>query len=64
MQWNDLTWEMQVQVLDKFEDLLLHQTDIAMQDAMVAAIVELEIWSNRECKIIEDFAGSEGGEKK
>jgi len=64
MQWNDLTWEMQMQVLDKFGDLLLHQTDEKMQNAMVAAIVELEMWSNTPCKIIEDFAGFEEGEKK
>lgn len=57
MQWNDLTWEEQKQILDKIEDLLLQQTDEKVQDAMVAAISELEIWSNRECKILQEFEG-------
>lgn len=62
MLWNELTWEMQMQVVDKIEEVLLKETNVEMQDAIVAAMNELEIWSNTPCKIIEDFRGSEEGE--
>lgn len=57
MLWNELTWEMQMQVVDKIEEVLLKETNADMQDAIVAAMNELEIWSNRECKISQDFEG-------
>ena len=58
MQWNELSWETQMKVLDKIEEILLKETDVPMQDAIVAAISELEVWSNSPCKISEDFEGS------
>lgn len=57
MQWNELSWETQMKVLDKIEEILLKETDVPMQDAIVAAISELEVWSNSPCKISEDFEG-------
>jgi hypothetical protein len=55
--WNELTYELQMQVLDKFEDLLQKETDNDVRLAIAAGITELEIWSNTPCKIIEDFEG-------
>lgn len=46
-----------MQVLDKIEELMLKQTDPDLQKAMIGAISELEIWSNRECKILQEFEG-------
>ena len=57
LQWNELSFELQMQVLDKFEELLQNETDNDMRIAMAAGITELEIWSNTPCKIIEDFEG-------
>lgn len=54
MQWNDLSWEMQRHVLNKLEEKLLEETDIPTQDAMVAAIQELELWSNTPCPVVDD----------
>ena len=57
LQWNELSFELQMQVLDKFEELLQQEPDNDMRIAMAAGITELEIWSNTPCKIIEDFEG-------
>lgn len=46
MQWNDLDYEVQLKVLDRFGDLLLKEEDEQLQFAMAAALVELEVWSN------------------
>jgi hypothetical protein len=51
MQWNDVDYKTQKKILDMLEELLLKQTEFEIQDAMVAAIVELEVWSNRPCPI-------------
>ena len=52
IQWNDVDYKTQRKILDMFEDLLLKQTEFEIQDAMVAAIVELEVWSNRPCPVV------------
>lgn len=59
MQWNDLDFEMQRQVLDKIGNLMLEEVDEHLQFAIAAGIVELELWSNTPCKILGDFEGSE-----
>lgn len=51
MQWNNFDYQTQKKILDMLEDLLLKQTDIDIQEAMVAAILELEAWSNRPCPV-------------
>lgn len=51
IQWNDVDYKTQKKILDMLEDLLLKQTEFDIQDAMVAAIVELEVWSNRPCPV-------------
>lgn len=49
--WNNVDYKTQRRILGMLEDLLLKQTDFEIQDAMVAAIVELETWSNRPCAV-------------
>jgi hypothetical protein len=51
IQWNELTFEQQQKILACIEDLLLRQTDIDMQDGLVAAMTELETWSHSPCSI-------------
>jgi hypothetical protein len=51
MQWNDVDYKTQRKILDMLEDLLLKQTNTDIQEAMVAAILELEAWSNRPCPV-------------
>lgn len=52
MQWNDLDYETQRQVISQIGDLMLKQTDERLQFAMAAAMVELDMWSNTPCPII------------
>jgi len=44
--WNDFSYEDQQKVLDKIEEVLLREKDEHMQDVLMAAMIELEIWSN------------------
>lgn len=46
MQWNDLDYETQLKVIDRFGDVMLQEKDERLQFAMAAALVELEMWSN------------------
>jgi hypothetical protein len=46
MIWNELDYETQMKVIDKVVDLLKHEDDALMQDGIMAAVHELEIWSN------------------
>ena len=46
MLWNDLDYETQLLVMDRFGDMLLAEKDESLQFAMAAALVELETWSN------------------
>lgn len=57
IQWNDVDYKTQKKILDMLEELLLKQTEFEIQDAMVAAIVELEVWSNRPCPV-QDIDGN------
>lgn len=54
IQWNNVNYKTQKKILDMLEELLLRQTDFEVQDAMVAAIVELEVWSNRPCPVQDE----------
>jgi len=51
MQWNDLSYELQQQVYDRLEKTLLQERDIEVQDAIVAAMEELEHWDNSPCPV-------------
>ncbi len=53
IQWNELSFEQQKKILGLIEDLLLRQTDIELQDGLVAAMVELEMWSNSPCPVLD-----------
>lgn len=48
--WNEIEYETQVKILELIEECLLKQKDIPIQDAMVAAINELELWDNSPCE--------------
>jgi len=50
MLWNELSYENQLKVISLIEDALLEQTDELMQDGLIAAITELETWSNSPCE--------------
>jgi hypothetical protein len=52
MLWNELSYEDQIKVMNLIEDLLLRQTHESMQDGLVAALNELELWSNSPCETI------------
>lgn len=53
--WNELDYELQVKVLGLIEETLLKQTDINLQDGLVAAMNELELWDNSPCKGFPDY---------
>ena len=46
MIWNELDYATQMRVIDKIVDLLKDEDDGLMQDGIIAAVHELEIWSN------------------
>jgi len=52
MIWNELEYSLQVKVMDRIVDLLKDEEDDEMQDGLIAAIHELEVWSNTPCQII------------
>lgn len=55
MQWNELSYEMQMKVLDRIGDLMLEEDDDEpLQFALAAAIMELEVWSNSPCQVVEE----------
>lgn len=54
--WNEINYETQMKIMSLIEDLLLKQTNESIQDGMVAAITELEIWSNSPCEVIESLS--------
>lgn len=60
MLWNELNYELQQKVIDRIVDLLKDEENDAMQDGIIAAVHELEVWSNSPCTII----GEHGFEEK
>jgi hypothetical protein len=46
MIWNQLTYETQTKIVDKIIDLLKEDNDDLTQDGLIAAVNELETWSN------------------
>jgi hypothetical protein len=61
MLWNHLDYSTQVKVIDRIVDLLKDEEDDLMQDGIIAAVHELEVWSNTPCQIVEDDPFSEKG---
>lgn len=55
MLWNDISYELQLQVINKMGDLMLKEKDEFLQFAMAAAMVELEMWSNSPCSSEEPY---------
>lgn len=54
MIWNELDYSLQRRVIDRIVDLLKDEEVGEMQDGIIAAVHELEIWSNTPCEIIGD----------
>lgn len=52
MQWNELEYSFQMKVIDRIASLLKEEDE--MSYGIIAAIHELEIWSNSPCSILED----------
>ena len=54
MQWNELDYDLQQKVIDRVVDLLQDEEDGTMVDGIMAAVHELEIWSNTPCTVTEE----------
>lgn len=54
MIWNQLPYELQQKVIDRIVTLLEDEEDDVMQDGLIAAVHELEVWSNSPCQIIDE----------
>ena len=53
MQWNELDYDLQMKVVDRIINLLDKEKDPMMWEGIVAAMHELEIWSNSPCLTVE-----------
>lgn len=53
MIWNELPYHLQSKVIDRIVDCLKDEEDDAMQDGLIAAVHELEVWSNSPCTVVE-----------
>ncbi len=53
MLWNQLDYPLQSKVIDRIVDLLKDEEDDTMQDGIIAAVHELEVWSNSPCQTLD-----------
>lgn len=53
MLWNKLEYQEQLQIIDKIVSLLEKEEDPRVQDGLMAAIHELELWSNSPIQSLE-----------
>ena len=53
MIWNNLSYDLQCKVIDRIVDLLKDEENDAMVDGIIAAVHELEVWSNSPCTVVE-----------
>jgi hypothetical protein len=53
MIWNNLSYSLQCKVIDRIVDLLKDEENDHMIDGIMAAVHELEVWSNSPCTVIE-----------
>lgn len=60
MIWNKLNYGLRQKVIDRIVTLLESEEDSDMQDGLIAAVHELEVWSNSPCTVI----GETGFEEK
>jgi hypothetical protein len=51
MIWNELPYELQQKVINRIVTLLETENNDDMQDGLIAAVHELEVWSNTPCQI-------------
>lgn len=58
MLWNNLDYNLQAAVIDRIVDLLKTEEDDAMQDGIMAAVHELELWSNKSLEELHAKAES------
>jgi len=54
MLWNELEYSDQMKIIDRIVSLLEKEDDSLMQDGIIAAIHELEVWSNSPCQILDE----------
>jgi hypothetical protein len=55
MLWNELSYDLQLIILEKFSDSLTNEEDEEIIDAVMAAVNELLVWSNSPCEIYDEF---------
>lgn len=56
--WNHLQYADQVKAMNKITELIKSQTDPIVKTALIAALSELEIWSNATCEDVDfQFSG-------
>lgn len=53
MIWNQLDYNLQQKVIDRIVTLLETEEDSNMQDGLIAAVHELEVWSNSPCEVLD-----------
>jgi hypothetical protein len=53
MIWNQLDYDLQQKVIDRIVTLLESEEDSNMQDGLIAAVHELEVWSNSPCQVLD-----------
>lgn len=53
MLWNELDYNVQQKVIDRIVDLLKDEEQDIMVDGIIAAVHELEVWSNTPCQVME-----------
>jgi len=58
MLWNNLDYSLQAAVVERIIDLLRVEEDDAMQDGIIAAVHELELWSNKSLDELHARANS------
>ena len=54
MIWNELPYELQQKVINRIVTLLETESNTDMQDGLIAAVHELEVWSNTPCQIQDE----------
>lgn len=48
--WNELNYENQTEVMELIKKLAFEQQSHEVKEALVAALVELNMWSNSPCQ--------------
>lgn len=57
--WNHLQYIDQMRAMDKIAELIEQQSDETVRVALTAALMELEMWSNTPCEVLNDLVGHE-----